>query len=97
DLTDNAERHGMSKEAAAAISPITYVDRDSAPLLLLHGEADQLVPMRQSEILLAKYKEAGASCVLEKNPGPHGFWNQDRFGESMDRAADFFREKLTAK
>ena len=79
------------------MSPITYVDRDSAPLLLLHGEADTAVPMKQSELILAKYQAAGASAELVKNPGPHGFWNGDRFTESMDRAAAFFRDKLETK
>ena len=66
-----------------------------APLLLLHGEADRAVPMQQSEIILAKYRAAGASAELVKNPGPHGFWNQDpMFTETMDRAVAFFREKL---
>jgi dipeptidyl aminopeptidase/acylaminoacyl peptidase len=97
DLTANAERLGLTPAAAAAMSPVTYVDRDSAPLLLLHGEADTAVPMRQSELILAKYQAAGASAELVKNPGAHGFWNGDRFTESMDRAAAFFREKLGAK
>jgi acetyl esterase/lipase len=94
DLTAMHERLGLDEATAKAMSPVTYVDRDSAPLLLLHGEADTAVPMRQSEIILAKYQAAGASAKLEKNPGPHGFWNQDRFTETMDRATVFFREKL---
>jgi dipeptidyl aminopeptidase/acylaminoacyl peptidase len=76
---------------------VTYVDRDSAPLLLLHGEADQAVPMRASEIILTKYQAAGASAELVKNPSGHGFWNQEGFTETMDRAVAFFREKLAAK
>jgi len=77
------------------MSPVIYVDRESSPLLLLHGETDKSVPMKQSEILLARYKAAGASVELVKNSGGHGFWMQEPgFTESMDRAAAFFREKL---
>lgn len=95
DFSAFGDRMQLDKETAVLISPVTYVDKDSAPLLLLHGEADKLVPMKQSEILLAKYKEAGASAELVTNQGGHGFWNLDPgFTESMDRAVAFFREKL---
>ena len=76
---------------------LSHVDRDSAPLLLLHGEADTAVPLQQSELLLAKYQAAGAPAELVKNADGHGFWNRDRFTETMDRAAAFFRDKLAAK
>jgi acetyl esterase/lipase len=95
DFTVPHERRQFDKETATLISPVTYVDKDSAPLLLLHGEADALVPMQQSEELLAKYQAAGASAELIKNKGPHGFWNQDpMFTETMDRAVVFFRAQL---
>ena len=97
DLTATMERNGLTPDIARAMSPVTYVDRDSAPLLLLHGEADQAVPLRQSEIIFAKYQAAGAQAELVKNPSGHGFWNQERFTEAMERAAAFFREQLAAK
>jgi len=86
----------MDKDTAALVSPVTYVDKDSAPLLLLHGDGDKLVPLKQSEILLAKYKEAGAPAEMFTFKGAgHGFWNPDpTFTETMDRAVAFFREKL---
>lgn len=90
-----SERLKIDMETAKLLSPVTYVDQDSAPLLLLHGEADKLVPMSQSEALLAKYQAAGVPATLVKNKGGHGFWNQDpSFTESMDQAVAFFREKL---
>src|SRR6185503_2084524 len=49
-------RQELDKETMTLISPVTYVDKDAAPLLLLHGDADRTVPMQQSEIMLAKYK-----------------------------------------
>ena len=97
DLSEMAERLGLDKATATAMSPVTYVDRDAAALLLLHGEADRAVAMRQSEIMLAKYRAAGASAELVKNPSGHGFWNQEQFTETMERATAFFREKLAAK
>ena len=95
DFNVASERRQVDKETATLISPVTYVDKDSAPILLLHGEADALVPMQQSEALLARYQAAGASAELIKNKGPHGFWNQGpMFTETMEHAVRFFREKL---
>ena len=96
DFNAFSGRQELDKETAALISPVTYVDKDSAPLLLLHGDGDKLVPLKQSEILLAKYKEAAAPAELFTFKGAgHGFWTQDpAFTETMDRAVTFFREKL---
>ena len=96
DFNAFSGRQELDKETAALISPVTYVDKDSAPLLLLHGDGDKLVPLKQSEILLAKYKEAGAPAELFTFKGAgHGFWNQDpAFMETMDRAVTFFHDKL---
>jgi len=40
-------------------SPITYVDRNDPPFLLMHGEEDPLVPIHQSEQFAEALKEAG--------------------------------------
>ena len=59
---------------AALASPVTYVSADDPPFLILHGETDKLVPLEQSQILLAKLQEAGvpAELVTVVNAG-HGF------------------------
>ena len=59
---------------AALASPMTYVSNDDPPFLIFHGEVDQLVPIEQSEILLAKLQAAGvpAELVRVANAG-HGF------------------------
>jgi acetyl esterase/lipase len=42
-----------------AANPITYVDGDETPVLLLHGDADALVPHGQSELLYTALADAG--------------------------------------
>ncbi|MBI5963199.1 MAG: alpha/beta hydrolase [Chloroflexi bacterium] len=49
---------------AALASPVTYVSADDPPFLILHGEADQLVPIEQSQILLAALRAAGVPSEL---------------------------------
>jgi pectinesterase len=88
------QRNGQAidPKLIALISPVTHVDKDSAPILLLHGTKDTLVPMAQSELLLKKYQAAGVSAELVKVPdGIHAFWNGDRwFEDTMARTAKFF-------
>ncbi len=58
----------------ALASPVTYVSRDDPPFLLLHGDSDKLVPIEQSQRLLAALQAAGvpAKLVTVENAG-HGF------------------------
>ncbi|MFG1618387.1 S9 family peptidase [Nonomuraea wenchangensis] len=51
-------------ERYAASSPITYVDRVSAPLLILAGENDTRCPFRQIEKYVAKLAEHGREHEL---------------------------------
>ncbi len=61
------------KEKTAAVSPITYVDESSPPILILHGTHDALVPFAQSEEFEKAMKKKGASAWLQKFPGAgHG-------------------------
>ena len=58
---------------AAAASPVSYVDRNDAPFLILHGAADPTVPVNQSETLHAALLRAGVSSSLHILPGArHG-------------------------
>jgi len=57
-----------------AMSPLYHVTKDDAPTLLIHGDADLLVPLQQSELILEKFKEAGipAELIVKKGAG-HGW------------------------
>lgn len=55
-------------------SPTTYVDNGDAPMLLIHGTADETVPMSQSETLAKALKAAGVEHELVIIPdAPHTF------------------------
>lgn len=96
DMTRFAERSGLEEKLAKLVSPVTHVDKDSAPMLLLHGTKDTLVPMAQSELLLKKCKDAGVKAELvTMKDGLHAFWNQNQwFTETMERSVKFFRPEL---
>jgi acetyl esterase/lipase len=84
-----------NKEKAAKASPITYVSKDAAPFLIMHGDQDKTVPITQSEMFAQALKQAGADAtfVIVKG-GKHGgalFTN----AESLKQIEDFFRKHLT--
>ena len=56
-------------ERARAASPVHQVHAAAPPFLLVHGDADVSVPLRQSERLAAALDEAGGSNRLEIVPG----------------------------
>ena len=83
------------KDAAKRASPITYVTRDDAPMLIVHGDADPLVPYQQSEDLQAALKKAGVNATLHiVKGGGHG----TGFGPDVtDLVQNFFDEQLKSK
>ena len=50
-------------------SPITYVTPDDPPMLLIHGDADPVVPFEQAELMLAALEEHGVEARLIRIPG----------------------------
>ncbi len=69
---------GIKREDALELyregSPITHVDKNSAPFLIMHGDKDPLVPADQSNRLADALKKAGVEVklIMMLNDG-HGF------------------------
>ena len=61
------------KEKANAASPMNYVTKDDAPMLLVHGDKDPLVPLNQSQVLDKALGAVGVSAtLLTIEGGGHG-------------------------
>ena len=59
------------------LSPQTWITGDAPPFLMIHGTADALVPVQQSETMCGALQKLGAKCELLEVPGAgHGmnFW-----------------------
>src|SRR5262245_59158467 len=77
------------KELAALASPVTHISKDVPPIFILHGDADKVVPLDQSEALLAALKKGGADATLHVVKGAgHGFG-----GAEIDKLVDDFFDK----
>jgi dipeptidyl aminopeptidase/acylaminoacyl peptidase len=73
---------GMSAEAFMARSAIYHVQQIRAPVLLLHGTADERIPVQQAEAFAEKLKAAGVRYRLREFPGaPHGIPIDDQYRE----------------
>lgn len=78
-------------------SPITWVRKDSPPVLTLHGSDDDLVPFSQASALHDALKKAGAKETLMKIKGGNhdlGKWPEKERLEALTAAVNFFKEHL---
>lgn len=72
-----------------AVSPLYLTSSDDPPLLLIHGDSDKTVPLQQSELLKAKYEEAGLTVKLIVQPGGgHSYW--DGIEKQYEDVSDWF-------
>ena len=55
----------QNRAKAIAASPTTYVSKDDAAFLIIHGENDTSIPVSQSELFVDKLKAAGVDATLE--------------------------------
>jgi len=83
------------KDRAAAISPILFVNAGDPPTLLVHGDADELVPLADSEIMNAALEKAGVTHdLLVIEGGVHGFRDPERRARAMRAMVDWFKKYL---
>lgn len=67
---------------AASVSPITYVNKNSPPTFIVHGDADPTVPYQQSVDLHKKLKEVGVTTEFITVPGGlHGKFDKEKNSE----------------
>ena len=66
-------RNNKTPELLKSASPVTYLSKDDPPVLIFHGDKDQVVPLSQSEHLHKRYQEAGLESSLHVIEGAkHG-------------------------
>ena len=89
--TTESGRQSLGKE----ISPINYITADLPPTLIIHGNADETVPLQQSESFVQCAKDAGVKnieLIVREGKG-HGWpkgsivWKSD---EDMQVVLDWF-------
>ncbi len=83
-ITDSITKVKLIK----AVSPIYEVTKDDPPVLLVHGDADFVVPLQQSQSLLKRLEdEKIPNRLIVKKGGAHGWRDMDIEQKEM---ADWF-------
>ena len=71
-----------------AASPLTYITAADPPIMVLHGDSDQLVPHNQGEQFYMALNKACRDAVFISLPkAPHGNWNGFLTDASLAEAA----------
>jgi acetyl esterase/lipase len=82
------ERQKLGKE----ISPVYFVSSNTPPTLIIHGDADKLVPIQQAELFIKRAKETGATAKLIVKEGKAHGWKD--MNTDMPALADWFDQYL---
>lgn len=81
-------------DLAKAASPVTYVDKNDPPFLIIHGEKDDMVSPRQSQLLSAWLHVAGVpnELIIVKDAPHYGvMFDAD---EVRSKVIDFLKKHL---
>jgi acetyl esterase/lipase len=77
------------------VSPIAHVSIDDPPMLIIHGDADKLVPIQQARRIMDKLKVSGVPAELVVKKGAdHGWGGMDK---DMVTIVDWFDRYLPKK
>lgn len=101
DLKDARDLHMLGSPRSEApglyrrASPTSYADPSDPPMLILHGTADEIVPVEQSEMLAAALKKGGVEHELVLIPdAPHAFHLQPAQCDLRPLVLGFFDRHL---
>lgn len=86
-LDDEQIRRGLE-----GLSPVRQVHAAAPPFLLIHGDADPVVPLQQSEALRDALQAAGVPVTLIVKEGGAHPW--PTIPEEVAKLADWFDERL---
>ena len=84
--------HGVADRPAAErdFSPVNHVSAAAPPFLIVHGEADGLVPFAQGEQLRDRLREVGAPVSFHAVAGADHVWIGVEIEPLVTEAIDFF-------
>ncbi|HSS11375.1 MAG TPA: S9 family peptidase [Acidimicrobiales bacterium] len=76
-------------------SPVVLADRITAPLLVLQGSADKVVPKAQSDALVARLQQRGTTVEYHVYDGEgHGWSRPEVVEDELERTWTFLRRHL---
>lgn len=86
DTAEDRQKLGLE------ISPIYFVHSNMPPILIMHGDADTLVPIYQAKIFVKKCEEVGSTAKLVVREGKNHGW--PGMEKDLEVFADWFDQYL---
>lgn len=83
------------REIGTSCSPLHCAKEGAAPTLIIHGDQDKLIPIQQSEALIARLKQCNVICDLIVKEGKGHFWID--IGKDLPTLVDWFDRHLRDK
>lgn len=78
-----------------AVSPARHAAQITAPILLIHGERDRVVPIKQSELMEEALEEAGKTYAFYRmEKAGHSYRSWEERAEEYDRVLAFLSTYL---
>jgi endo-1,4-beta-xylanase len=74
--------------------PASYAAKDNAPIMIVHGDLDKIVPLRQSQALDAALRTVGANSTLEVVKGAGHDFKELHQGDSVEKVNNFLDQNL---
>jgi acetyl esterase/lipase len=84
------------KDWACRANPISYITRDAAPFLLVHGDQDEVVRIQQAHLLYNALSQASVDIIFLPLPGAgHHLGRSTPYWDGVSKAAlTFFNKHL---
>lgn len=76
------------------LSAIYFVHRINCPVLLIHGQEDDVIPVRHTLRLAEALKALGKPCEIKYHPSEGHIWSAHIFNENWRLTLDFFERFL---
>jgi acetyl esterase/lipase len=80
------------QELGHEISPIYFIHSNMSPMLIIHGDADKLVPIYQAQMFVKGCEAVGSTAKLVVREGKQHGWAD--MGKDMELLGDWFDEYL---
>lgn len=82
---------GMTEKAIKERSPVLQMKKLKSPVLILHSEKDENVPVNQALLLREELRRLGKDFEIKLSPtGKHGFLD----GDFVSNVVEFFNRRL---
>jgi len=85
----------VSKESLREISPAYYAEAFKAPVLLIHGERDKVVPIKQSKVMRSRLERAGKTVeFIKAEDDTHGLIDGANRVKAVEAMVEFVQKHI---